>query len=138
MKNIKQVLVLRRDLGMRRGKECAQVAHASMAWLTQRLTTLHDGGRPGVAPNDEWNPLGLSPHEMAWVTGLFTKVVCQVPNEIALLDVYQRARDAGLEAHLIIDSGKTEFGGIPTSTAVGIGPDEAAKIDVVTGELKLY
>lgn len=38
---MKQVIVIRRDLRMRRGKEIAQDAHASIAWLTSRL-------RPGT------------------------------------------------------------------------------------------
>jgi len=33
----KQVIVMRRDLGMRRGKEIAQGAHASMIWLALRI-----------------------------------------------------------------------------------------------------
>ena len=33
----KQVIVMRRDLGMRRGKEIAQGAHASMIWLSRRI-----------------------------------------------------------------------------------------------------
>ena len=35
--NIKQVIVMRHDLKMRRGKQIAQGAHASMAFLTRRL-----------------------------------------------------------------------------------------------------
>jgi PTH2 family peptidyl-tRNA hydrolase len=38
---------------------------------------------------------------------------------------------------LIIDSGKTEFGGVPTKTCLAIGPDYSEKIDKVTGNLKL-
>ena len=33
----KQVIVIRRDLKMRRGKEIAQGAHASMLWLADRV-----------------------------------------------------------------------------------------------------
>jgi len=33
----KQVIVIRRDLKMRRGKEIAQGAHASTAWLAERV-----------------------------------------------------------------------------------------------------
>ncbi|HEU5119139.1 MAG TPA: peptidyl-tRNA hydrolase [Isosphaeraceae bacterium] len=33
----KPVIVMRRDLGMRRGQEIAQGAHASMIWLTRRI-----------------------------------------------------------------------------------------------------
>ncbi len=36
---MKQVIVIRRDLKMRRGKEIAQGAHASMAWLSRRVPT---------------------------------------------------------------------------------------------------
>lgn len=130
--NAKQVIVIRKDLKMRRGKECAQASHASMAWLTRRLTakslTAHHRGYEVV----------LTPVEEAWVKGAFAKVTLQVNSEDELRDIYQRAKTAGLEAHLIIDSGRTEFDGVPTATAVGIGPDEAEKIDKITGELKLY
>ncbi len=43
----------------------------------------------------------------------------------------------GLEVHLITDSGRTEFHGQPTRTCLAIGPDDAAKIDQVTGHLEL-
>ena len=59
----KQVIVMRRDLGMRRGKEIAQGAHASMIWLALRIRqpgytfteaerrwldgAVHQGLRPG-------------------------------------------------------------------------------------------
>jgi PTH2 family peptidyl-tRNA hydrolase len=36
-RSIKQVIVIRRDLRMRRGKEIAQGAHASTAWLRERV-----------------------------------------------------------------------------------------------------
>ena len=42
-----------------------------------------------------------------------------------------------LAAHLIEDAGLTEFG-VPTRTALAIGPDRAETIDPVTRDLKLY
>jgi PTH2 family peptidyl-tRNA hydrolase len=45
--------------------------------------------------------------------------------------------DAGLIAALIQDAGLTEFGGVPTYTALAIGPDEEAKVDELTKDLKL-
>ena len=124
---IKQVIVIRKDLKMRRGKEIAQGAHASMAWLSRRITVA-DG--TGSAP--------LSDVEIRWLTGRFAKVCLQVDSEAELLDVYQRATGAGLEAQLITDAGHTEFHGVPTHTCVGIGPDLAERIDAVTGALRLY
>ncbi len=128
---VKQVIVIRKDLKMRRGKEIAQGAHASMAWLARRVVAagLHGEAR---------RPVELREPELRWLERRFTKVCLQVATEEALRDVHARARAAGLEAHLIIDAGATEFHGVPTPTACAIGPDDAARIDAVTGGLTLY
>lgn len=123
---VKQVIVMRHDLKMRRGKQIAQGAHASMSFLYGRLR--------------ERNSLTLedfSEIQRAWLTSGFAKVCCRVDSEAELMTIYERAVTAGLEVHLITDSGKTEFHGVPTRTCLAIGPDEAGKIDAITGELQL-
>jgi PTH2 family peptidyl-tRNA hydrolase len=60
-----------------------------------------------------------------------------VNSEEELMTIYEKATSAGLEVHLITDSGKTEFHGQPTRTCLAIGPDFAAKIDPITGHLEL-
>lgn len=72
-----------------------------------------------------------------WLTGAFAKVCCRVDNEDELMANHNKAVEAGLEVHLITDSGKTEFHGEPTRTCLAIGPDEAEKIDEITGALQL-
>jgi peptidyl-tRNA hydrolase, PTH2 family len=136
---VKQVIVIRQDLGMRRGKEIAQGAHASMAWLTNRI---RPAGRlsqlPAPGPHMLTLAIGFSEPEWAWLSGSFTKVVCRVASEPELDAIYVAGLLAGLETQRIIDAGKTEFAGVPTFTAVAIGPDYASKIDAVTGSLQLY
>ena len=122
---IKQVIIIRRDLKMRRGKEIAQGSHASMMWLSERIQKFFPHA---VLSKEEWD----------WIKGTFTKVVCQIDSEESLKEVHQKALDAGLTSHIVIDSGKTEFNGVPTPTAVAIGPNEAEKIDEITKTLKLY
>ena len=75
--------------------------------------------------------------QQAWLTGSFAKVCCRVDSEEDLLEIHAKAIAAALEVHLITDSGKTEFHGQPTVTCLAIGPDDAAKIDAITGHLKL-
>ena len=58
-------------------------------------------------------------------------------SEEELMGIHDKALDAGLEVHLITDSGKTEFHGEATDTCLAIGPDEAEKIDEITGNLEL-
>lgn len=49
--------------------------------------------------------------------------------------IHDKAVAAGLEVHLITDSGKTEFHGVPTRTCLATGPNEAQKINEITGAL---
>lgn len=131
--NIKQVIVIRKDLGMRRGKEIAQGSHASIAFLTNRMIA-QSTGDPEVIKGI----LFLSEAEHEWVRGNFRKICCVVNSEEELRDLDATARAAGLVSELIEDTGLTEFGGVPTFTALAIGPDYDEKIDPVTGHLKLY
>ena len=62
----------------------------------------------------------------------------KVGSETELLAVYAKALEAGLVTHLITDRGLTEFGGVPTRTCLGIGPDYDDLVDPVTGDLELY
>lgn len=126
---VKQVIVLRKDLNMRKGKMVAQGSHASMKVILDLGSVKH--------PDSNILTIPMSPEMKDWVMGIFTKVCVSVNSEDALLDVYNRAKEAGLHCSLIRDAGLTEFGGIPTYTAVAIGPNDAEKIDKITGDLPL-
>lgn len=145
MKIPKQILVVRRDLNMRKGKIASQCAHASMKVLldmakrqqedwaekfdaeplvetgTKEITFEYDKG-------SAWDE---------WLNGTFTKICVYVESEEALDDVFQKAARSGLPAALIIDSGKTEFNGVPTKTVCAIGPAWSDELDLITGELHL-
>jgi PTH2 family peptidyl-tRNA hydrolase len=133
----KQVIVIRKDLKMRRGKEIAQGAHASIAFLTNRIREYLKGLEPYTQkPPNTW--IQLSEAEMAWIKGRFRKICCIVDSEEELLELHKKAEEAGLVSSLIQDSGKTEFHGEATYTCLAIGPDDDAKIDKITRHLTLY
>jgi peptidyl-tRNA hydrolase, PTH2 family len=122
----KQVIVLRKDLNMRKGKMVAQGAHASMAAIL-KLAVREDDRL--VIPLDE----RIEP----WLLGRFTKICVSVNSEAELLAIHEESIAAGVLTSLILDSGLTEFGGVPTNTAVAVGPDHASKVDAITGGLPL-
>ena len=113
---MKQVLLIRKDLKMRRGKEIAQGAHASMKATLENME---------------------DPRVKAWLAGPFAKIALVVDSEEELLTLYEKAKAEGMVAALITDNGRTEFHGVPTNTVVAIGPDDPAAIDAITGHLKL-
>ena len=131
MSDIKQVIVMRKDLGMRKGKMIAQGAHASIAFMTNRMRLIGDAFT-GIE-----GKVDLREEESDWIKGAFKKVCVYVESEAELYQIYHAANFDGLETHLITDSGLTEFNGVPTPTCLAIGPDRAEKIDVHTGHLPL-
>jgi PTH2 family peptidyl-tRNA hydrolase len=123
----KQVIIVRKDLNMRKGKMVAQGAHASLAAILNQMPTVD-----GVKFLD-LNDKRVGP----WVTGMFKKICVSVNSEQELLDLHKAAVEAKIINSLIQDSGLTEFGGIPTYTTVAIGPDFEEKIDAITKHLPL-
>lgn len=141
LKNSKMVIILRKDLNMRKGKMVAQGSHASLGVILNMFN--NDQKIPENPPeiiNGEYT-LSLTIKENspldAWLRGVFTKICVSVNSEQELLDIYEKAKNAGLPCTLIKDAGFTEFNGVPTYTAVAIGPDEVEKIDAITKNLPL-
>lgn len=132
MTAIKQVILIRRDLKMRRGKEIAQGSHASMHFLAGPIR------EQLRASSSNTCTVEITDVERQWLTVGAAKICLQVASEEDLLAYHQRALEAGLKSSVIRDSGKTEFGGVPTYTACAIGPDFSEKIDAITGTLLLY
>lgn len=129
----KQVLVMKKfpkDRNLRTGKYVAQGAHASL------------GAIFSLGKFDEHNQnfiIDLSnPFVYEWVIGRFTKIAVYVETDDELAAIYNQAKAAGIATAIITDAGLTEFGGVPTLTAVGVGPDNAELIDKLTGHLPLF
>ena len=130
--NTKQVIVVRKDLNMRKGKIAAQVAHASMSFLTKQTNILYDNYY-----NTPYLDVTIYDEAIDWLEGSFAKVCVYVNSEQELLDIVSRAREKGLVNHVVTDSGRTEFNGIPTKTCAAIGPHEVSKFEGVTDHLPL-
>jgi PTH2 family peptidyl-tRNA hydrolase len=129
---VKQVIVVRKDLNMRKGKMCAQVAHASlMSFMSQ-----------GISKSTRYTrkiniSFGVGSHWNEWLESGQTKVVVGCDSHDELIALHYEADAAGLPTTIVTDAGRTEFHGEPTDTCVAIGPAEAEDIDRITGYLKL-
>ena len=126
---IKQVILIRKDLKMRRGKEIAQGSHAAMEFLISQLR-----GQPLLKSRK----VELNSEEQIWVDEGMAKICLRVESEEMLVEYHEKALSSGIKSFLIRDSGRTEFGGVPTLTACAIGPANSEKLDPVTGDLVLY
>jgi peptidyl-tRNA hydrolase len=111
---LKQVIVVDQALRLPTGKLAAQVAHAAI------LSFLQAAG----------------PLQQAWYETGMAKIVLAGEGAEALLKLAEAAHAAGLSAALVRDAGRTV---VPagTITCLGIGPGDAAQIDLLTGGLRL-
>ncbi len=114
---IKQVIVVRTDLKMGKGKLAAQVAHAALA-------SAEEGMERHASWYREWKVQGQA------------KVVVKGADESVLQELFKKAKSIGLPSSLIQDAGRTQLEP-GTVTCLGVGPAPAELIDRVTGQLKL-
>lgn len=118
-KAYKQVIVMRKFPSLRTGKYIAQGCHASQIALAEAKIHFR-----------KWYDY--------YILGHITKIVVYVETEEELKKIYDKADKANLPCSLVKDAGFTEFKGVPTFTAVGIGPAPEELIDKITKHLPLF
>ncbi|MCD7782068.1 MAG: aminoacyl-tRNA hydrolase [Methanosphaera sp.] len=111
---MKQVIIVRTDLKMGKGKIAAQACHAAISCYK----------RSNKSDISKWELSGSK------------KVVLKVPTEQDLLELNTIAKSEGLVSSIITDAGHTQIEPC-TRTCIGIGPAEDEVIDKITGHLKL-
>ena len=135
LNDLKQVIVMRTDLNMRKGKMTAQGSHASMAFITRNWKCV----RCEIEGDLHTHTLQLPLEQkiLDWCNHSFKKIVVGIDSEEGLLEIDRLAREAGITSSVITDNGATEFHGVPTRTCLALGPDYPSKLDPITGGLKL-
>jgi PTH2 family peptidyl-tRNA hydrolase len=113
MEKFKQVILVRTDLEMGKGKIATQACHASVGAM--RLA------KEGIVK--KWE-------------GFAKKIVLKVNSEKDLMEFYRKAKKERIPCFLVKDAGLTQIKP-GTVTALGIGPVEEEKIDKITRKLKL-
>jgi len=116
-KPLKQVLIVRMELKMGKGKIASQVAHASVAsYLKAKIKDKNIVDR--------------------WVFEGMKKIVLKVQTEKELLEYFNLCKSKSIPCELIRDAGKTQIN--PGSlTTLGIGPWFEDELDEIFNGLKL-
>lgn len=142
----KQLIVMRRDLKMRKGKIAAQAGHACVEAVLMALEREGRLAEVHVRKDEDGNPYWIELDDSGtpatalsdWFRWGVAKVCVYVDSEEALLDIAAQGREQGFVVALVRDSGLTEFHGEATYTCLAFEPLRAADIDPITGSLPLY
>ena len=125
MKDIKQVIVVRKDLNLRKTELASQVATASMGFLLENNESKR---------NDEIN-VKLSNEEVMWLNGSFEKIIVGVDSEQDLRELMFKAEMEGVGVYPVLGRTKNKFDDT-TITCAALGPDDSNVIGHLTGHLK--
>ena len=137
----KQMIVMRRDLKMRKGKIAAQAGHACVEAVLMALAREGRLDQVRVTPSGNWVYLDegdMAPTPLAdWFDAGVAKVCVYVDGEDALLDIAAQGRERGFVCALVQDAGLMEFHGETTYTRLAFEPLRADQVDPATGDLPL-
>lgn len=113
-----QAIILRKDLGMSKGKLAVQSAHASIGAFYDMHT--------------------FTPDRFGWFKEGQRKIAFRALSEYHLIELYKKALSLDLPCYLVEDFGLTEFHGVETKTALGVGPCTIEKMKEFTDGLELF
>lgn len=123
-KRPKQVILVRRDLNMRRASLAAMIADASAKFFVDN----------DESENVDKLSLNLTQEETEWITSGSLRVVLGVPSESALRSLTFKAEMAGLQCYPVMGTQQDDS---QEFYCVAIGPNSSDKIDEITKNLKL-
>lgn len=126
MKDIKQVIIVRKDLNLKKTELATQVATASMGFLFEN----NESERNDVIS------VKLSNEEVEWINGSFEKQIVAVDSERALRDLMFRAELEGIGVYPVHCKVKGFDDDDGTITCAALGPDDSKVIKNVIGHLK--
>ena len=125
MSDLKQVILIRRDLRLKRAAVAAMAAKASCEFLLD-----NDDSERGDALQ-----VKLTRQEAEWLRGSGTRIILGVSSEETLRGLMFKAEVAGLNCNTITRNREDED--YEETLCGAIGPDESDRIDEITGNLKL-
>lgn len=133
-KKVKQIIVIRKDLNMRKGKMVAQGSHASIGAFLKFFDKNSNNNTYSYSCTFETDSV-LD----GWLNDKFTKICLYVNSEDELVSLYEKVTNEApyIPCVMIEDAGLTEFHGVKTKTCIGIGPFWEDEINKFTQTLPL-
>lgn len=126
MSNIKQAIIFRKDIKIRRGKLASLASLASAKFIIEN----NEADR-----NDELF-VKLSQEEVQWIKESSPKVILGIDTAIELTDLAFRAELLGINVYSVFDEKLTKADRNSYPICVALGPDDEELINQITNHLK--
>jgi peptidyl-tRNA hydrolase len=121
---INQILIIRKDLRISKGRIIELCSHASMIFLSYLYTS-----KPY---KEKLKSLGYIKEVEEWLNEKIQPICFYVENEDELLDIYEQASFEKLIVHIVKNKNRLNF------ICLAIGPHNEKKFEKIIRKLKLY
>lgn len=125
MSDLKQAIIIRKDLNLNKRDLASTVARASLKFIVENNEAVR-GNQLLVS---------LSSEEQAWLTGSFSQDILGVTNRDQLDEILFRAEIMGIEAYPVFVPNGSEN---PDVTCIALGPDDPDVINRLIHSLKPF
>jgi peptidyl-tRNA hydrolase len=125
MSDLKQAIIIRKDLNLNKRDLASTVARASLKFIVEN----------NEAERGNQLLVSLSSEEQAWLTGSFSQDILGVTNRDQLDEILFRAEIMGIEAYPVFVSNGSEN---PDVTCIALGPDDPDVINRLIHSLKPF
>ena len=123
MSDLKQAIIIRKDLNLNKRDLASTVARASLKFIVEN----------NEAERGNQLLVSLSSEEQAWLTGSFSQDILGVTNRDHLDEILFRAEIMGIDAYPVFVPNGSEN---PDVTCIALGPDEPDVINRLIHSLK--
>jgi peptidyl-tRNA hydrolase len=123
-KSPKQVILVRRDLRLKRAAVAALVAKASSSLFVEN----------DESDDDDKLVINLTSQELDWIRNGTTRIVLGVSSENTLRSLIFKSEMSGLSCYPVTSQSDD---GMQEMLCAAVGPDDPDKIDEITRNLKL-
>lgn len=124
MKNVKQVIIVRKDLKLSKSKVIALATAVASKFLTEN----------NEATRQDELYVKLSQEEVEWLQTEAMPTILGINSQRAIADLTFQAELLGINVHVITD--QTTKSGESTILCASIGPDEEELVNKITDNLK--
>jgi len=140
MNGPKQIILVRKDIKLPKGKLGSQTAHASLGVVKKLILAgnLDPFYYDKILPHPEDIYGWKRDYIGQWWLGSWTKVCLGLGSIDELDPLLDKCVEANLIYDIVTDNGLTVYNGTPTITCIGIEPSSSEILDPIFGHLKLY
>ena len=126
--DVKQVIILKKNVGMRRAKAASYIARASLQFLVEN----------DVSDRKDVVQTSLSPEESLWLRNGQKRDIYVIDSYDTMSDIVFKAKVLNIDAYAVFDNKDHDDLDESTPVCIALGPASSEELEKFTSKLKRF